>query len=152
MDKVEVEARPWIYVRYRTSMNSDEIGRLVGEAFQKLGQFIGQHGIAPAGPPLSVYYDYANDGMTMDVGFPVGPEGIAKASGDIMAGETPSGAAMKVIHKGPYDKLRDTYAEIERRFEDEGIPMSAKSWEVYVSDPDSTPPDDLLTEIYMGIA
>ena len=149
MDLVETTAQPWIYVRYRTSMDSAEIGRLMGEAFQKLGQFIGQNAIQPAGPPLAVYHDYSEAGMTMDVGFPVAAAAIAKATGDVKAGETPSGKAYKILHKGPYDLLRETYGRIEEQFKTDDIPMSQTSWEVYVSDPDTTPPEDLITEIYM---
>lgn len=151
METIQVTARPWVYLRYRTSMNSDEIGRLMGEAFQKLGQLIGQGAFQPAGPPLAVYHEYSDSGMTMDVGFPTAPGGLAKVAGDLHAGETPSGKAVRVVHKGSYQTLRDTYGQIEKQFEAEGIPMSPMAWEVYVTDPDTTPQDQLETEIYMKV-
>ncbi len=151
MDIVQTKPQDWIYVSYRTSMDSNEIGRLMGEAFGKLGQFIGQNGIVPAGSPFAVYHDYTESGMIMDVGFPVDATALAKASGDIKAGQTPSGKAIKVVHKGPYQTLRETYGKIEEQFKSEGTPMSSMSWEVYVTDPDTTPEAELLTEIYMKV-
>ncbi len=149
-ETVHVQSQPMIYVRYETSMDSNEIGRLMGEAFQKLGQFIGEQSIAVAGPPLGIYHDYSDKSMTMDVGFPVAAADLAKATGAIKAGKTPSGNAIKVVHRGSYDRLRDTYGEIEAQFKEEGRPMSPMAWEVYVTDPDSTPVEELITEIYMS--
>lgn len=151
MDIVQTKPQDWIYVSYRTSMDSNEIGRLMGEAFGKLGQFIGQNGIVPAGSPCAVYHDYTESGMIMDVGFPVDAAALATASGDIKAGQTPSGKTIKVVHKGSYQSLRETYGKIEEQFKSEGTPMSSLSWEVYVTDPDTTPEAELLTEIHMKV-
>lgn len=150
-ETVQTHAQPMIYVRYTVGMDSADIGRKMGEAFQTLGQFIGQNAIAPAGPPLAVYHDYTDTGMTMDVGFPVAAAALGKAAGAVKAGATPSGKARKYLHKGPYDTLRDTYGEIQKQFEAEGTPMSPVCWEVYLSDPDSTPEADLVTEIFMKV-
>lgn len=150
-ETVQTKPQPMIYVRHSVTMDSDEIGRKMGEAFQALGAFLAKEGVAPAGPPLAVYHDYSDSGMTMDVGFPVAAAALGKAAGDIKAGQTPSGKAMKFIHRGPYDKLRDTYGEIEAHFKAEGIPMAPLAWEVYLNDPDSTPEADLITEIFMQV-
>jgi effector-binding domain-containing protein len=139
-----------IYVRYRTDMRA--IASVTGEAFQKLGAFIGSNGIAVAGPPVSVYHDYAADGsMTVDTGFPVAAPALAKAQGEIKAGQTPSGKALRFIHRGPYDGMRATYDRITAYFEQERLPMAPVCWEVYVTDPDRTAPEELVTEIFMQV-
>jgi len=150
-ETVQTHAVPWVYLSYQTPMDSAEIGRIMGEAFQKLGQFVGENQIEVAGPPLSVYRDYTDNGMTVDIGFPVAAAALGKATGEIKAGQTPSGKAIKVVHKGSYDRLRDTYGELEEHFKAEGIPMSPVCWEVYLSDPDATPEQDLVTEIFMQV-
>lgn len=150
-ETVQTHAQPMVYVRFNATMDSNEIGSKMGEAFQTLGQFIGTNGISPTGPALAVYHDYTNDSMTVDVGFPVEAAALGKATGDVKAGETPSGKAMKFMHMGAYDKLRDTYGAIEQHFKDEGIPMSPVCWEVYLNDPDATPEEGLLTEIFMKV-
>ena len=150
-ETVQTHAQPWVYLSYQTPMDSERIGQIMGDAFGKLGQFIGEKQVEVAGPALSVYRDYTENGMTVDIGFPVAAAALAKATGDIKAGQTPSGKAIKVVHKGSYQRLRDTYGEIEEHFKTKGIPMSAMSWEVYVNDPNSTPEDDLVTEIFMKV-
>jgi effector-binding domain-containing protein len=89
---------------------------------------------------------------TVDVGFPVASRDATKATGEVHAGQTPSGEALKAVHHGPYPKLADTYGKIEAQLKKAGLPLPASAWEVYVSDPDRTPADDLTTEIYLPIA
>lgn len=146
-DTVQTQSQPMIYVRHRTKVGSGEISRMMGEAFQTLGAFINEHGIEVAGPPLSIYHDYTDAGMTMDVGFPVSAAALAKATGAIRAGETPSGKAIKVVHKGSYENLRTTYGEIEADFKAKGLSMGPMTWEIYVNDPETTAEADLVTEI-----
>lgn len=150
-ETVKTHAEPMIYVRYRVGMDSAEIGEKMGEAFQTLGRFIGEHAIGVAGPPLAIYHDYAKDGMTMDVGFPVAAASLGKADGAVKAGQTPSGTALKFRHQGPYDNLRATYDAIGAQFASEGRPMSPLCWEVYINDPDVTADEDLVTEIFMQV-
>ena len=127
-ETVQTRSQPMIYVSYRATIDPGDIGQKMGEAFQALGTFIGQNAIEVAGPPLAVYSDYTATGMKMDIGFPVAAAALGKAIGDIKAGATPAGKAMKFVHRGPYDKLRDTYGEIETHFKAEGIPMAPVAW------------------------
>jgi effector-binding domain-containing protein len=147
-ETVQTKSQPMIYVSYRATMDSGEIGQKMGEAFQTLGTFIGINNIEVAGPALAVYSDYTETGMKMGIGFPVAAAALGKATGEIKAGTTPAGKAMKFVHRGPYDKLRETHGEIEAHFETEGLPMAPVAWEVYVTDPNTTPDADLVTEIF----
>lgn len=57
------------------------------------------------------------------------------------------------LHKGPYEHLELTYAELMGQW----LPHSGRefgdhtSFEVYLNTPDATPPDQLLTEIYLPL-
>jgi effector-binding domain-containing protein len=132
-------------------MKPEEIQAVMGEAFGAIVSFIGRTGIAPVGPPLAVYRDWNNGTMQVDVGFPVAATDAAEATGLVKAGTTPSGKALKAIHKGPYITLRQTYGDLETHIRKIGMTMPKVAWEVYVSDPDRTPEKDLLTEIYMPV-
>ena len=132
-------------------MAPEEIAGVMGEAFSAIGAFIGSAGLAPAGPPIAVYRDWDGGKMKIDVGFPVSAADTAKARGEVTAGQTPSGKALKVVHRGPYAKLRETYGALENYMSKAGYAMPALAWEVYLSDPDTTPEADLVTEIYMPV-
>jgi effector-binding domain-containing protein len=146
-ETVQTRAQPMLYVRKITTMAPDAVAPAMAEAFQELGAFVGSHGIAVVGPPLTVYHDYDRGNVTMDIGFPVAAAALGQATGDVKAGQTPSGKALKITHRGPYETLAKTYAEIEKA----GIARSAYSWEVYPNDPSTTPPEQLVTEIFMPV-
>ena len=112
VETVETKSQPILFLSRSSSMDPSDIGRTVGEAFGTLGAFIGKNGIAPAGPPVCIYRSWDKGKMGFDVGFPVSKAALAKAAGEVKAGETPSGKALKAIHHGPYAKLRDTYGKV----------------------------------------
>lgn len=57
------------------------------------------------------------------------------------------------LHKGSYDNLESTYAQLMGQW----LPESGRefrespSFEIYLNDPQETPPDELLTEIYLPL-
>jgi effector-binding domain-containing protein len=149
---IDALATPMIYVRSRSSMNGAEIARSMETAFGTLGRFIADKQVTPLGPPLAVNGDWTGALVTVDLGFPVSEADAAKAAGDVRAGKTPAGPAMKATHHGSYDKLKDTYALVEKAIEAEGGRMGDISWEIYFNEPGTTPEADLVTEVYVRLA
>ena len=149
-ETVTAAAQPMLYVSRTSSMEPAEIARTMSEAFGTMGAFIGKNGIAPVGPPVCIYQRWGQGTLDYDVGFPVAEAALATASGEVKAGKTPSGKALKFTHRGPYDTLRDTYTAINVHLREKGLPWPSLTWEIYVGDPQKTPPKDLVTEIYMA--
>jgi AraC family transcriptional regulator len=52
-----------------------------------------------------------------------------------------------VIHKGPYEKLEETYSALILWVEENGYETSGPPEELYLNDPAKVPTDELLTEI-----
>lgn len=149
---VDVAAQPMLYVTARSSMQPDEIRQVMDTAFATLGRFLAETHIVPLGPPLAVYSNWADGQMTTDVGFPVATGDAGKAAGPVLAGTTPSGHALKAVHKGAYDGLAATYRAIEARMQAAGMAPAGKSWEIYLNEPGAVPDAELLTEIYMQVS
>lgn len=146
-ETVQSPSQPMLYVRKVAPADPETIAPAMAEAFKQLGSFIGSRRIAVVGPPLAVYRDYDHGCVTLDIGVPVSPAALGQAEGDIKAGTTPAGKALKIVHHGSYETLGDTYAKIERA----GMRLTPYSWEVYPNDPSVTPPEDLVTEIFMPL-
>jgi AraC family transcriptional regulator len=89
--------------------------------------------------PEKIRYDAC---VTVDENF--------EPQGEVGVQTLPGGAFAVVTHIGPYDRLNQTYAELFGRW----LPSSGRelrsepSLEFYLNDPESTEPEDLLTDIY----
>ncbi len=75
---------------------------------------------------------------------PEGEIGIMTIGGDECA---------RTVHKGPYTGLAKTYAELCGQWiPASGREMAAKpAFEIYINNPQTTAPEDLLTEIYLPL-
>lgn len=78
--------------------------------------------------------------------------GVA-AEGEIGVQELGGGEYAVAVHKGPYENLKDTYAYMCGVW----APKSGKeigsmpSIEIYRNDPEKTPPEELLTDVYVPL-
>ena len=93
-------------------------------------------------PPEKIRYDTC---VTVDETF--------EPDGDIGVQVIPGGDYAMTTHFGPYNTLGETYARLFGQW----LPRcgrelrSTPSFEVYLNDPHSTEPEDLLTDIYIPL-
>ncbi len=94
-------------------------------------------------PPQNIRYDAC---------IKVGPE--FQPSGEVGVQEIPAGDYAMVLHKGPYSTLKESYAALAGQWLPNSgrEPKNAPSHEVYLNHPEDTPPEELLTEIYVPLA
>lgn len=93
-------------------------------------------------PPDKLRYDAC---VSVDDDYePAGEIGVQTVGGGTYAVAT---------HHGPYDKLSGTYAELCGQWipAHERTIRAEPSLEIYLNDPESTPPEELLTDIHMPI-
>lgn len=121
------------------------------KSFAVLGAFFAKNGITPTGSPLAIYHDWSSDRTAVDIGFPVADGDAAKAVGQVLQGNTPSGPALKVVHTGSYNDLATTYAALDDAMKRARVPDSKRMWEVYKGTPGVTPESELVTEIYVSV-
>lgn len=127
-----------------------------GKAWEKLCTWAGPQGLLGPGiqmigvchddpevtPPDKIRYDAC---ITVDDDFePEGDIGVQVISG---------GAYAMTTHEGPYDRLNETYAKLCGQW----LPQSGyemrpgPGFEIYLNDPESTDPEDLLTDIHLPL-
>ena len=148
---VELAEQPYLYVDGSAPSDPAAIAQAMGAAFGKVMAFLGAHGIAPAGQPLSVYYTYDPEEMDFRAGLPVARDALKQAAGEVHADVTPAGRMLHATHVGPYATLLHTYDAMMAHAEREGLALSAPAWESYVDDPAQVPESRLRTEIYMVV-
>jgi AraC family transcriptional regulator len=128
----------------------------VGPAFEALMTWAGPRGlIVPGSKVLGVSYDDPSitpaDKIRYDAAITV--DGDVEAEGEVGIREIPGGPYAVVCHQGPYSDLGTTYDFIYGRW----LPASgyeladAPPFEYYLNHPESTDPEDLLTDVHVPL-
>lgn len=127
---VTLTPEPFAYVTRECALEA--IGKTIEESFCTLDAALGQAKVAPSGPPLARYTHFADGRVTVDLGFPVHAGGTAslRAAG-LNTGMTGGGLAMRGVHVGPYDTLRQTYDKILTAIRAAGRAPADEMWERY---------------------
>jgi effector-binding domain-containing protein len=105
-------------------------------AFRKIEEELARAGIAPAGRPLAVFLQTDDLGFRYDAMVPVAPglESHAPLSPEVHFGNTPSGKALRFVHKDAYDEIDETYETITAYLDAKNIAAKDMFIEEYVTD------------------
>ena len=137
--------QPILFIR-RKVLHS-QLKDMFAECFGKLFMHGHEAGLPIAGWPLARYVAMGPGLWTVDAAMPVASRG--QPQGEIQAGELYAGPVAFAVHRGPYDRLPETNAAIERWIEANGYVVNGAPWEWYVTDPAEHPdPNDWKTEVY----
>jgi AraC family transcriptional regulator len=128
-----------------------------GAAWEKLCKFAAERGwFSPAMRRIGIGHDFPEvtepDKIRYDACLTVDDQ--FQATGEVGVQEIPGGLYAIVTHRGPYERLEETY----HRLYQEWVPTSGRELrsfpclEVYHNDPGTTRPEDLLTDIYVPLA
>jgi DNA-binding transcriptional MerR regulator/effector-binding domain-containing protein len=122
----------------------------VGKAFGLLGRYIGRD---INGKAMNLYYDneYKEEGADFEACFPVRK---GSSGNGISVRELKGGKCVSLIHKGPYEKLGDSYKKIYGYINEKNYKTEIPSREVYVKGPGMIfkgNPNNYLTEIQVFI-
>ncbi|QDU35033.1 Transposon Tn10 TetD protein [Poriferisphaera corsica] len=128
----------------------------VGETFSRLEQTLAQQKLKPNDSiSLGIYHDDPDttetEKLRADICASVSSD--FKPFDDIGFQTVPAGKYAVAVHRGPYHKLKETY----NAFYGSWLPNSGHTprnqppFEIYVTDPATTAPEDLITEIHMPI-
>lgn len=148
IERRDLQAQPFLFVRRKAGRH--EIAAAIAEGLGKTFPYAMQTGIPMAGRPTVRYLTSGPGLFEMLIGVPVGT--ASPGEGDVQGGELPGGPAAVAVHVGPYDRLGETYAAMERWMEANGCRPGGAPWEAYVTDPGEHPdPKDWRTEIYWPI-
>ncbi len=123
---------------------------LVGSFKTVLGA-LEKQGIKPSGPPMTIYTASDDTGFEYLAGFPVAEEPKGPLPPDVSIGKSPVGRALKFIHRGSYDTMDATYEAITNHFEEKKLEYGDLFAEQYVTDPLTTPEENLVIEIYVPV-
>jgi effector-binding domain-containing protein/uncharacterized protein YndB with AHSA1/START domain len=153
----EVGAFELVSIEGTTSLDPVAMSRSLGEAYGRIQSFLGAHGLKQSGATLAITRFYDESGWGFEAAIPYSGTADAKAranaaaSNGIKVGKSYSGSALKAIHVGPYATLPETYQKLEDFAAEKGLDANGRPWEQYISDPRSTPAEELRTEVFIPV-
>ncbi|MDZ4683725.1 MAG: AraC family transcriptional regulator [Planctomycetaceae bacterium] len=129
----------------------------LGPAFGRIGQWATSANVwGPDTRCIGVYYDdpevTAPEKQRADVGVTIGEH--IHPTGEVQVQTLAGGTHAVLCHKGPYDKLGESYWWLYSIWLPNSgrEPADAPPYEVYLNDACQTPPEELLTEICVPLA
>jgi DNA-binding transcriptional MerR regulator len=142
----EKEIETMLIAGYRMRGKYSEIGK----GFSALGKKMGRH---INGKALGLYYDseYTEDDADFEACFPIRK---GKESEGVTVRELKGGKCLSLIHKGPYDKISESYKKLFTHLNERGLKKKLPTREVYIKGPGMIfmgNPKNYLTEIQIFI-
>jgi effector-binding domain-containing protein len=138
--------KPLMIAGMRMTGRYSEMGKVFGVLCKRLGRHI-------AGKPMCLYYDgeYREEDANFEPCLPVHKK--VKADG-ISIRELNGGRCVTLMHRGPYDELRRSYARAMKYAKGRGYEIVLPTREVYLKGPGMIfrgNPKKYLTEIQLPI-
>ncbi len=134
VDAIALEPKPALIVSGQATW--DKGLETLSEVFRRLDADAARLGLQVAGRPLTYFVETDGMGFRYDAFLPVDrlPE-MGAALGDIRAGATPAGPALRFTHKAPYEDIDGTYEGITAYLDAKGLVVRDQFIEEYVGDP-----------------
>jgi len=147
---VEVEPVDILYVALGSRESAGGVAESLATAYREISDLMTEQSIEMQSQPMAITRAWDAEDYEFDAAIPVAP-GDVVLSGRVRAGTSPAGRAVRVIHKGPYERMPASYAKLAAYMAAHGLKEGRVSWEQYISDPAKTPPREAVTYIYFLI-
>jgi effector-binding domain-containing protein len=115
----------------RARVPAGGVAAAFGASLDRVWAFLRRHpGLRDGGHNVFLYHhDAPGELLTVDFGVQVvrafDPEG------DVRCVETPAGEVARIVHRGPYDRMREAHAAAFDAIRRAGRQVGAASWEIY---------------------
>lgn len=137
----ELSPEPALVIRTRTVMSG--VGSLLDEGFREIAALLREQGFVPSGAPFARYANMEMSAVDVEFGIPAPATVVGR--GRVIMGSTPSGKAASAIFIGPYSEIGPAYDALLKWAGDNGFSPSGEACEFYLTDPATTPADQLRT-------
>lgn len=117
----------------------------------KVQEAIKAAGLKQSGPPFAVFLSTDDTSFHYQAMVPLAekPADKTELSDDVKIGESPSGKAIKFLHRGAYDDIDSTYDLITAYLDEKGLEAKNLFIEEYLSDTKASDDAALQADIYV---
>ncbi|MGN1400309.1 MAG: GyrI-like domain-containing protein [Bacillus sp. (in: firmicutes)] len=146
IEVLQQNEQPILSIRTVTSV--DQLPRLIGESYGKLGAYLNELGECLSEVPFVAYYNMDMQHLDVEIGFPVSK--TLPDYDDIKSGAIPAGKSVFCMYQGPYNEVESVYTEMAEHIQAKGYEPVGTAYEFYYNDAEF-PESELLTKIVMPI-
>jgi len=144
---IDVRSQPTLAIRRRVTRKT--ISQEIGPALGAVMVYAREQHVQPAGAPFVIYHSVYGDGMDIEIGYPFA--GSVEGRGDIRASQISEGVAAACLHVGPYSRIVESYDRLSQWMMMNGHMGSGIAYEIYLNDPQTTPPEALQTRVVIPL-
>jgi effector-binding domain-containing protein len=141
--------KPIVYVKGTGTW--DSAFETITKAFKKLKGFAEKENLKIDGMPITVFTSTDDTGFQFEAGLPLAEPPKNPPRGEIVAGTSPQGHALKFVHRGSYDGLDNTYEAITNFLDEKRLEARDMFIEQYVTDPLTTNEENLVVNVFVMI-
>jgi effector-binding domain-containing protein len=145
------EETPRLVAATKVHTNLRRIGNDIGAGFGSLTQALGREGVTPSGPPLIVYHEVIDEETEGDIEICVPVPDAISGDSAVYGRELEGGTMATTLHRGPYEEIAPAYHTVAGWISDHGHEVAGPPREVYLNDPRTVPPAELLTRVEFPI-
>jgi effector-binding domain-containing protein len=150
---IKEEPQTRIISKRAIGITSETFGRIMGELVSviNLPENKANH-VKIVGPPMTLYHDheYSEEEGEYEVGFPITGK-VTLNNPELEVKNIPKRKVASLIHKGSYDTIGLAYKTLYDYIVENGYDMIGPMMDIYISDPNTTKPEEILTEIQAPI-
>jgi DNA-binding transcriptional MerR regulator len=131
----------------RERVHADEAKHAIPAAYRELFGYLRELGEEAVEPWTITVCPFADEDGTAELETAVVTRAPLPGRGRIESGALPACTALTLTHRGPYGELRRAYRALQGWLEQHGVAPVAAPREIYVTDPEETPPDESVTVV-----
>lgn len=139
----EQAAQPALAIRTRSAV--EHLPEVLGQAYGRIFTYLGELGEGPAGAPYMGYYNMDMQDLDLEIGVPV--MRVLPGKDPVQPAQLPGGRVATCLYTGPYNKMGSAYDALNQYIHEQGLLPTGVVYEIYISDPSQTPPQELQTLI-----
>jgi effector-binding domain-containing protein len=145
------EETPQLIAATKKHTTLRRIGDDIGAGFGVLIETLGREGVAASGPPLIVYHHVIDAETDGDIEICVPVSGAIDGNSDVYGRELEGGPMATTVHRGPHEEIAPAYHTLTGWISEHGHEIAGPPREIYLNDPRTVPPEELITRIEFPI-
>jgi len=148
-EEVTLTAKPIVYVKGTGAW--DSAFATISSALKKVEAYVDKAGLKADGLPLTIFTATDDHGFDGQAAIPLAQPPKDPPHGEIAAGQSPEGRALKFVHRGSYEAMDDTYEAITNYLDEKRLESKDVLIEQYVTDPASSDEKNLVVNVLVPI-